>query len=151
VGRFEDNFNDGPAYGAWLSTGLGSNVDLLFELRQSFYDQRRDENFIFDVTDLTVTTATVGPKVTLGSAASPFRPWVAGGIGYTRIEADDSGDNPIPDDDRFGFDVGGGFDIGRQRWAFNVEARYFRNLASGDGDHLGSIIPLAGFTYRFLP
>lgn len=151
VGDFEDLFNDGPSYGFWVSTGLSENVDMLFQLRRSFFDERGDENFIFDTTDLTATTLNVGPKVTLVPMTSPVRPWLAGGLGYTRLEADDSGDNRVEDDDRFGFDIGGGLDFGRKTWALSVEARYFQNVGSGDEEDFGYVIPLFGFTYRFLP
>lgn len=151
VGALEDRFNDGPSYGGWMSTALLENVDVQVAFQQSFLDERGDENFIFDTTDLTITTASVGPKVFFLDSTRVFRPFVAGGLGYTRLEADDARpDNPIQDDDRFGFNLGGGFDLGRPSWAFTIEARYYRNLGSDDEDDFGYIVPTGGFTFRFL-
>lgn len=153
VGRLNDFFEPGPGYDLFLTAELLDNVELELQVAQSlFFDRNPEPGFIFrDFHNLTVTTVTVGPRVFFLDPTRVFRPWIAGGIGYTHLEANDSGNNPVPDDDRFGFDLGGGFDLGRPTWAIRLEARYFRNTgSSGQGD-LGYVTPLVSFTYRFLP
>ena len=153
VGRLDDFFEPGPSYDLFLTTGLLDNVEIELQLAQSvLFDRHPEPGFIFnDYHNLTVTTVTVGPRVFFLDPSRVFRPWITGGIGYTRLEADDSGNNPVPDDDRFGFDLGGGFDLGRPRWAIRLEARYFRNTGSNGEEDPGYVTPLVSFTYRFLP
>jgi opacity protein-like surface antigen len=153
VGRLDDFFKPGPGYAIWLTAGLLDNVELELQLAQSLLlDRSPEPGFIFgDYDNLTVTTVTVGPRVYFLDPSRVFRPWLIGGIGYTRLEADDSGNNPVPDDDRFGFDLGGGFDLGRPNWAIRLEARYLRNEGSSGEQDLAYVTPMVSFTYRFLP
>lgn len=152
VGRLGDFFDPGPGYSLSLSAGLLDNVELDLLFTQSvLLDRDPDPGFIFsDSNNLTITTLTVGPRVFFLDPSRVFRPSMVGGIGYTRLEANDTGNNPVPDDDRFGFDLGGGFDLGRPNWAFRFEARYFRNVGSDGKKDLAHVMPLLSFTYRFL-
>lgn len=175
VERLNDFFEPGPGYNVFLTAGILENVALELQFAQSILIDRDPEpGFIFnDYDNLTVTTATVGPRVFFLDPTRVFRPWIAGGIGYTHLDAEGSADspapeegglpivdsggadessspqNPVPDDDRFGFDFAGGFDLGRPNWAFRFEARYFRNIGSSGGEDLAYVMPLVSFTYRF--
>jgi opacity protein-like surface antigen len=157
VDEFEELYNDGPGYRALFGVNLLHNLELQLALGQSMHDQRREapSGSFFDFGDgfdFTVTTLSAGPRVFFLDPDRVFRPFVAGGLGYARVEADDaSPDNAVFDDDRFEFNLGGGFDLGQPRWAFTFEARYRRVVASGDDEDLPYVVPFIGFTYRLLP
>lgn len=149
VGDFEDDFNDAGAWAGWVGVGLGSHADLMGRFQQSFHDQKRETGGLFGDSDVTLNSFTLGPKVFFTPPGSVLRPWAAGEIGWTRIEADDAGqDTLLSDDDRFALNFGGGLDIGGANWAIGGELRYYRAFGSGDEDDVAYLVPMGSFTYR---
>jgi hypothetical protein len=64
-----------------------------------------------------------------------FQPFLSGGIGAVTLRSDD--DEVAPgapglDDDRFGFNVGGGVMAFRDRWGFRADIRFYRALLNED-------------------
>ncbi len=147
LGSLSDDFNTGLGYSAWAGAGLADNLDLVVRFGESFLDRKREQQPFLDTTDLTVITVMVGPKVYLLPPSSSLRPFVSFELGYSRVEADDAGRNPIADDGRFGLDGGGGFAFVTGPVSFELEVRYFHDV--GSGTDLDYIVPLAGFSYRF--